>query len=40
MGTLTGFSTSIGFVVASAVGLPSILGNNQYWEWAYILGLI
>lgn len=38
MGTLTGFSTSIGFVVASAVGLPSILGNDEYWHWAYFLG--
>lgn len=38
MGTLTGFSTSIGFVVASAVGLPTLLGNDEYWHWAYLLG--
>ena len=38
MGTLTGFATSIGFVVASGVGLPQVLGNAQSWHWTYILG--
>lgn len=38
MGTLTGFATSIGFVVASGIGLPHILGSALLWHWAYIIG--
>lgn len=33
MGTLTGFSTSIGFVIASAIGLPQIFGTSDLWHW-------
>lgn len=39
MGTLTGFATSVGFVVASGIGLPHILGSSTLWHWAYILGI-
>lgn len=38
MGTLTGFATSIGFVLASAIGLPHVLGSSLLWHWAYIIG--
>jgi SP family myo-inositol transporter-like MFS transporter 13 len=38
MGTLTGFSTSIGFVVASAIGLPQIFGREHLWQWSYAVG--
>jgi MFS family permease len=38
MGTLTGFSTSIGFVVASAIGLPQVFGQAHLWQWSYIVG--
>uniref|UniRef100_A0A915D663 Major facilitator superfamily (MFS) profile domain-containing protein n=1 Tax=Ditylenchus dipsaci TaxID=166011 RepID=A0A915D663_9BILA len=39
MGTMTGFSTSIGFVIASGVGLPQVFGN-ELWHWAYILEML
>lgn len=38
MGTLTGFSTSIGFVIASAVGLPQVFGQTHLWQWSYAVG--
>ncbi|KAI6236925.1 General substrate transporter domain containing protein [Aphelenchoides besseyi] len=37
MGTLTGFATSIGYVAASGIGLPTLLGKSHLWRWAYII---
>jgi predicted MFS family arabinose efflux permease len=40
MGTLTGFSTSIGFVIASAIGLPQCFGRDDVWHWSFALEII
>uniref|UniRef100_A0AC34F7S7 Major facilitator superfamily (MFS) profile domain-containing protein n=1 Tax=Panagrolaimus sp. ES5 TaxID=591445 RepID=A0AC34F7S7_9BILA len=37
MGSLTGFSKSIGFVLASGIGIPQILGTSDLWHWAYLI---
>jgi sugar porter (SP) family MFS transporter len=40
MGSLTGFSKSIGFVLASGIGIPQILGTKDAWHWAYLIECI
>ncbi|KAK0406029.1 hypothetical protein QR680_018326 [Steinernema hermaphroditum] len=38
MGTTIGFSTNVGFVSASALGLPHLLGHPDRWHLAYVIG--
>uniref|UniRef100_A0A7E4UZJ2 MFS domain-containing protein n=1 Tax=Panagrellus redivivus TaxID=6233 RepID=A0A7E4UZJ2_PANRE len=40
MGSLTGFSKSIGFVLASGIGIPQFLGTADLWHWAFLLECI
>lgn len=40
MGSLTGFSKSIGFVLASGIGIPQFLGTSTLWHWAFLIGKI
>ncbi|KAI6228927.1 MFS domain-containing protein [Aphelenchoides fujianensis] len=40
MGTLTGFSTSIGFVAASGVGLPQVFGQQTGWWRMFAVEMI
>ncbi|CAD5224951.1 unnamed protein product [Bursaphelenchus okinawaensis] len=40
MGTMTGFSTSIGFVLASGIGLPQVLGQDHLWHYAYMIEIL
>ncbi|KAE9550205.1 hypothetical protein FO519_006592 [Halicephalobus sp. NKZ332] len=37
MGSLTGFSKSIGFVLASGIGIPQVLGTKELWHWAFLI---
>lgn len=38
MGSLTGFSKSVGFVLASGIGIPQIMGTAELWPWAFLIG--
>ncbi|VDM49902.1 unnamed protein product [Toxocara canis] len=40
MGTLAGLSTNIGFVIASALGLPQVLGTPTLWPLCFYLEII
>uniref|UniRef100_A0A914EEI2 Major facilitator superfamily (MFS) profile domain-containing protein n=1 Tax=Acrobeloides nanus TaxID=290746 RepID=A0A914EEI2_9BILA len=40
MGTLTGFANSVGFVFASAIGLPQVFGQYHLWQWTYVMEMI
>ncbi|TKR86415.1 hypothetical protein L596_011011 [Steinernema carpocapsae] len=40
MGTMIGFSTNIGFVSASALGLSQLLGHSDRWQYAYALEVL
>ncbi|VDM99517.1 unnamed protein product, partial [Onchocerca ochengi] len=40
IGTLTGLSTNIGALIASAFGLPQIFGSKNLWPYGYYMEMI